>query len=505
MGPKNKTGGQKKSRATNSHKLPDPFPKGEILKDHGKKQWCLGDVIGQGGFGLIYTAKLVEAGNDQSYVVKIEPISNGPLFCELHVYQRIAKPEMIDEWTKAKKLKYLGLPKYISSGSHTRGKETFRFMVIERFGTDVQKIFEKVGKKFAKPTVCALALRLLDVLEYMHNRGYAHADIKASNLLTGYSHGKEQLNQVYLVDFGLAYKFFCDGVHKPYKEDPKRCHDGTVEFTSTDAHKGVAPSRRGDLEILGFCLLQWLCSRLPWENNLENKDYVRDSKIRYMKDIPGLMKVCFPSESHPDEISKYLNYVSKLKYDEVPDYNKLRSLFKSGLSGKDEWKMDLPTSTQKTQTGVKRKSMEPGTPVEKRARTTPKPKITKKTAKNTSNSITSPSHGKSTPLKKQGRSPLKSPVKSLSKSSPYKSPAMKSRQQISSPSAHRASPASSSRRATPKASVVAKKQSRSRTPVDSVETKEGKKNATKRKVKRRKAVPTSDASIQTSPGFPSSS
>jgi vaccinia related kinase len=41
-----------------------------------------------------------------------------------------------------------------------------------------------------------------------------------------------------------------------------------------------APSRRGDLEILGYCLLQWLCSLLPWENNLENKEYVRDSKIK---------------------------------------------------------------------------------------------------------------------------------------------------------------------------------------------------------------------------------
>jgi hypothetical protein len=37
--------GQKKSRAPKSNKLPDPFPKGEILKDHGKKQWCLGDAI----------------------------------------------------------------------------------------------------------------------------------------------------------------------------------------------------------------------------------------------------------------------------------------------------------------------------------------------------------------------------------------------------------------------------------------------------------------------------
>lgn len=41
------------------------------------------------------------------------------------------------------------------------------------------------------------------------------------------------------MDYGLAYRFNPNGEHKAYKEDPKRRHDGTVEFTSIDAHKGV--------------------------------------------------------------------------------------------------------------------------------------------------------------------------------------------------------------------------------------------------------------------------
>jgi hypothetical protein len=45
--------------------------------------------------------------------------------------------------------------------------------------------------------------------------------------------------QVYLVDYGLANRFLVEGVHKPYKEDPKRAHDGTCEYASRDAHKGV--------------------------------------------------------------------------------------------------------------------------------------------------------------------------------------------------------------------------------------------------------------------------
>ena len=41
------------------------------------------------------------------------------------------------------------------------------------------------------------------------------------------------------MDYGLAYRFCPNGKHKEYKEDPKRRHDGTIEFTSRDAHKGV--------------------------------------------------------------------------------------------------------------------------------------------------------------------------------------------------------------------------------------------------------------------------
>lgn len=41
------------------------------------------------------------------------------------------------------------------------------------------------------------------------------------------------------MDYGLSYRYAPDSVQKDYKEDPKRCHDGTIEFTSIDAHKGA--------------------------------------------------------------------------------------------------------------------------------------------------------------------------------------------------------------------------------------------------------------------------
>ena len=46
----------------------------------------------------------------------------------------------------------------------------------------------------------------------------------------------------------------------------------------------VAPSPRGDLEILGYCLLLWSASTLPWDHYVQDHDQERvaQMKIRYI-------------------------------------------------------------------------------------------------------------------------------------------------------------------------------------------------------------------------------
>uniref|UniRef100_A0A8B9Y377 VRK serine/threonine kinase 1 n=1 Tax=Bos mutus grunniens TaxID=30521 RepID=A0A8B9Y377_BOSMU len=293
-------------------RLAEHFAAGEIITDMNKKEWKLGSPIGQGGFGCIYLADMNSSksvGNDAPCVVKVEPSDNGPLFTELKFYQRAAKPEQIQKWIRTHKLKYLGVPKYWGSGLHDKNGKSYRFMIIDRFGSDLQKIYEANAKRFSRKTVLQLSLRI-----------------------------------VYLVDYGLAYRYCPEGTHKEYKEDPKRCHDGTVEFTSIDAHNGVAPSRRGDLEILGYCMIQWLSGHLPWEDNLKDPNYVRDSKIRYRENIASLMDKCFPEKNKPDEIAKYMETVKLLDYVEKPLYQKLRDILLQGLKAigsKDDGKLDL--------------------------------------------------------------------------------------------------------------------------------------------------------------------
>lgn len=58
--------------------------------------------------------------------------------------------------------------------------------------------------------------------------------------MTGYK--RDQAHRVYLVDYGLAFRYNADGQHVEYQEDPRKAHDGTIEFTSIDAHNGVRES-----------------------------------------------------------------------------------------------------------------------------------------------------------------------------------------------------------------------------------------------------------------------
>lgn len=79
----------------------------------------------------------------------------------------------------------------------------------------------------------SLMIVQLNVLEYIHKSGYVHADIKGSNILLGFGKGNE--SQINLVDFGLAARYTTESVYKP---DPKKKHNGTIEYTSRDAHDG---------------------------------------------------------------------------------------------------------------------------------------------------------------------------------------------------------------------------------------------------------------------------
>lgn len=139
-------------------------------------------------------------------------------------------------------------------------------------------------------------------------------------------------DRVYVIDYGLATKFIdTNGEHKPFCMDQRRAHDGTLEFTSRDAHFG-AHSRRSDLECLGYNLIYWSQGFLPWKDDKlkEQPELVHRLKEVFMTDVREILKLLYGKDV-PRYLGEFMHYVSHLEFDEEPDYDFLKELFSKEL------------------------------------------------------------------------------------------------------------------------------------------------------------------------------
>jgi serine/threonine protein kinase len=73
----------------------------------------------------------------------------------------------------------------------------FRFLALERYTKNLQTVLDQNHNRLEENVVLTLCQQILHSLEYIHLKGYSHADIKGTNLML-------KNENVYLVDFGLA-------------------------------------------------------------------------------------------------------------------------------------------------------------------------------------------------------------------------------------------------------------------------------------------------------------
>jgi len=297
------------------------FPKQSLQQNEHKDS----DILGEENTKLKTTDFLEQI----QVVAKVQNISDPQLEIERIVYKTLEN-------------KSINIPIFISGGTTL----TTRFIIIERFSIDLRKLIQ-YKRNISKEILFNIITHIIQGLQYLHNYGYAHCDIKNSNILINPT-------KICIADFGLVtllhphQKNLCEQsknirfeakcnqlsiqrnlLHSDCEYSTKclentslknfptqllHKHRGTIKYISEDAHRGNPITIISDLENLGYVILG-LFTKLPWDH-LINKQLILIEKQKFKKQLFAArstaehkLKKILGSQSH----TRIFNYFDKLK------------------------------------------------------------------------------------------------------------------------------------------------------------------------------------------------
>ena len=270
--------------------------------------------IGQGTFGEVFLG--LNTKTKDKVAIKLEPKRN-----PLHLLQTEAFYLFM--------LKGFGIPKIEAYGHN----EKYNILVETLLGKSLNYLFYKNEKSFSTKDVLMMGIQIIERLKFVHSKHLIHRDVKPENFLIGYT----DPYIIYLIDFGLAKKYRSSRTGKHVQFSITNRYTGTARYSSLNALKGYAVSRRDDIECVAYILIYFMRGNLPWEN-IEGKTTVEKyRKIFKLKKLITPEKLC---ENLPSEICEFLKYSKSLNFEQEPDYSYCCSLFNNALS-KIECKNDL--------------------------------------------------------------------------------------------------------------------------------------------------------------------
>jgi len=279
-------------------------------------KYRMSSKLGSGSFGDVYVGTNARTG--KKVAIKVESMRSRHQYLshEVELYKMLGG--------------FVGAPNV-----HWHGVEgDSNVMVLDLLGPSLEELFNSCSRKFSLKTVLMLADQMLTHLEYVHTKSVLHRDIKPDNFCVGLG---DKAKQVHIIDFGLAKKYRDARTQKHMCFRQNLGLTGTVRYCSINTHRGCEPSRRDDLEALGYVLMYFLRGKLPWQGLKGSSTQERNQKIMEKKISTCPEDLC---KGFPTEFATYLDYCRNLNFEDEPDYAYLRLLLK-GVFLKNSYKHDF--------------------------------------------------------------------------------------------------------------------------------------------------------------------
>ena len=203
--------------------------------------------IGSGSFGEVYMVQ----NKNNIYAAKIEEKSRKLILKEeYNIYKKLHKNGMLYGIPEIRT--YIETPRY-------------NMLIMELLGRGLDYLLEKNNGTFDLSTVLEIGINITKILQQVHSAGIIHRDIKPNNFVIG----KNDQNSLYIIDFGLSKQYITKGSHINMRAE--RSLVGTPRYSSINVHMGIEPSRRDDLESVGYILIYFLKGKLPWQGLKKKK------------------------------------------------------------------------------------------------------------------------------------------------------------------------------------------------------------------------------------------
>ena len=195
-------------------------------------------------------------------------------------------------------------------------------------GPSLDKLYKFCRYNFDIVTISNIAIDLINSLQILHDKGYAHLDIKDDNiaiLLKNYRNSKIPITCIF-IDFGKAFKIMED--ENNYKQNYKKKIFGNYRYASINILKNGNPNEWDDIESLLYLLLELYYGELPWSNIEKDKNNNYIKEILKSKEQFNIEEFCDDSF---EELENAFKIISKSDHKNKPNYSYLKSLFEKAI------------------------------------------------------------------------------------------------------------------------------------------------------------------------------